>query len=145
MTALGSSTSKKWVTVGIIVVIVALAGIVLLVSHTSSNHGRTSKDKDIAFAVAEAVYSNNARAFQGLFSDNPEKGGFVQQVSTMVQEYGPVKEVVITDDRSPYPGQSSWKVVAERGNYTIMIQTKGEQLMGCEFHLPGGWFATGSM
>ncbi|MCX6345380.1 MAG: hypothetical protein NT018_09980 [Armatimonadetes bacterium] len=143
MTALGSSTSKKWVTVGIIVVIVALAGIVLLVSHTSSNHGRTSKD--IAFAVAEAVYSNNARAFQGLFSDNPEKGGFVQQVSTMVQEYGPVKEVVSTDDRSPYPGQSSWKVVAERGNYTIMIQTKGEQLMGCEFHLPGGWFATGSM
>ena len=161
MPIIGSSTGKKRVTVGIIVVIVivVLAGIVLWVSHTRSNHGRPSPD--IALAVAKTVYSNNARAFQGLFSDNPDKANFVQQVSQRVQKYGPVKEVVLTpippdpprpDGRptfgGPQPGLSRWKVVAERGDYVIDIQVEDGKLVVCSFNLlvsEGGWIGTGSM
>ncbi len=142
-----SSTSKKRVTVGIVVVIVivALAGIVLWVSHTPR------PSQDIALAVAKAVYSNNARAFQGLWPNNPHKAGFVYQVSQWVQQYGPVKEVVLmSSDRElpgldgkgefggPAPGVSSWKVVAERGNYMIAIKVEDGKLVGCNFNLPGG-------
>ena len=151
MVIFGSSTSKKRVTVGIIVVIVivVVAGIVLWVSHTPSNYGRPSQD--IALAVAKAVYSNNARAFQGLFRDNPYKATFVHQVSRLVQEYGPVKEVVLmSNDRmlpgldgkgasdGPRPGLSSWKVVAEREDYMFGIDVKDGKLVGCNFNLPGG-------
>ena len=167
MTALGSSTSKKWVKVGMIVVIVALVGMVLRVL-ISPNHGGKSIDKGIALAVAKAVYSGNAGAFQHLFRDEPYKGGFVDQVSKQVYDYGPVKEVVHTPEipptpeqirtfkarfpghdvsefRPPCPGMSNWKVVAERGNYTIRINVEDRYLVGCDFRLPAGEFGTGSM
>ena len=49
---------KMLIAVGIVIVV--LAGIVLRVSHTPR------PSQEIALAVAKTVYSNNARAFQGL-------------------------------------------------------------------------------
>lgn len=144
-----SNTSRKLIITGIIVVIV-VAGLLLPMWRMSLKGGKASED--IACIAAKAVYSNNTRSFQRLFSsDTKDKSGFVQQVSQRVQKYGPIKEVVLmSNDRmlpgldgkgaygGPCPGQSSWKIVAERGQYMIAIHVKDGNLVGCNFNLPGG-------
>lgn len=157
MAILGSSTGKKRVMVGMAVVIVALAGAFLTMSHVSSNRAKTSEE--IALTVVKAIHSSNPKLFQRLFSkDTCDKSGFVYLVAQEVREYGPVKEVALmSNDRmlpgfdgkglsgGPRRGLSSWKVVAERGKYVLGIQVEDGNLVGCNVNLPGGGIVTGSM
>lgn len=145
MVVSGSSTSGKRFVVGIIVAIAALAGIVLLVSHTLSNYGRASSEKEIALAAAGAVYSNNARALQRMWKCNVESPNFVYRSSQAMQKYGPVKEVVHYDQRHyAHPGMAKWTVVAERGSYTMWTHVDDAKLVGCGVNTAAGGCCTGS-
>lgn len=144
----GGSTSNRRIGALMIVTIAVLAGASLLMFYRSSNHGPAS-DKEIALAVVKTVYADNAGAFQRLFSDNPYKANFVSTVSQELRNYGPVKEVSPAPDTeevgSRCPGMSSWKVVADRGTYTVIINVKDGYLLRCDFSLPSGGFCTGMM
>ena len=161
MATLRTASRKKQIVIGIIIVVLAIAVVVAWML------GCSNRTEEIANALPRAMYAGDLATFRRLlpFKERPEMQKTVlDAISSRVQTYGAIKSVRLEAEGKALPGLneampgmssrpgfvpppgvevSTWRVVAEHGEYRLVLTTRNGVLAGCFFNLADGCTGTG--
>ena len=164
MATLRTASRKKKIAVGVAIGILA---IVVIVPWMLGCRKPTSAE--IANALPRAVYAKDTATFhrlcpESLSKEHPEMENTVlNDLYSRVQTYGAIKSVRLEAKGKGLPGLgansgmsyrpgfvlppgcdvSTWRVVAEHGEYRLILTTRDGTLVGCFFNLADGCIGTG--
>ncbi len=152
-----------------LIVSVSVLAIVVIVPWMLGCRKPTSAE--IANALPRAVYAKDTVPFhrlcpESLSKEHPEmENSALNAISSRVQTYGAIKIVRLEAEGKALPGLganpgvssgpqdvpprgcdvSTWRVVAEHGEYRLILTTRHVTLVGCFFNLADGCIGTGEM
>ena len=164
MATLRTASRKKKIAVGVAIGILAIVVIVPWML------GCSNRTEEIANALPRAVYAKDTATFhrlcpESLSKEHPEMENTVlNDLYSRVQTYGAIKSVRLEAKGKVLPGFnastpgwstgpqfvpppgveiSTWWVVAELGEYRLILTRRVGTLVGCFFNLADGGTGTG--